>query len=72
MPNTVYVYPYNNRLKLKSFSYFEKEHRYLLQDILKKINFHFDNITYEDLLYFAIDNTTIDNQTAELLKRYNE
>jgi hypothetical protein len=72
MLNSVYVYPYNSRLKLRTFSYFEKEHRYLLQDILKRINIQFKGITYEDLLYFAIDNTTIDNQTAELLKRYNE
>lgn len=72
MPNTVYVYPYNNRLKLKTFSYFEKEHRYLLQDILKRINGQFKDVTYEELLYFALDNTTLDNQTAELLKRYNE
>jgi|688.fasta_scaffold539172_3 hypothetical protein len=72
MPNTVYVYPYNNRLKLSIFSSFEKEHRYLLQDILKRINVSFKDIRYNDLLYFALDNSKIDNKTAEILKRYND
>ena len=38
---SVYIYPFNTRLKLNSFSHFEKEHRYLLQDILKRINVNF-------------------------------
>jgi transcriptional regulator CtsR len=72
MLNSKQLYSSNYKLQLKTYKYFEKEHRYTLQQIYNRIRQNFSNIDYEDIVWFALDNTTLDNKQSELLKRYNE
>jgi hypothetical protein len=62
----------NYKLQLKTYKYFEREHRYILQQIYNRIRQSYSNIDYEDFVWFALENTSLDNKQSELLKRYNE
>jgi len=59
------------RLKHKTISYFEKEHRYILQNIYNKFKYTLDEITYSDFVDFAYDNTNIDLNLSDLYIKYN-
>jgi len=72
MFNSTQLYSVNYKLQLKTYKYFEREHRYILQQIYNRIRQSYSNIDYEDFVWFALDNTSLDNKHLELLKRYNE
>ena len=59
------------RLKHKTIPYFEKEHRYILQNIYNKFKYALDEITYSDFVDFAYDNTNIDLNLSDLYIKYN-
>ena len=72
MFNSTQLYSVNYKLQLKTYKYFEREHRYILQQIYNRIRQNFSGIDYEDFVWFALDNTSLDHKQSELLKRYNE
>jgi hypothetical protein len=72
MLNSKKLYSSNYKLQLKTYKYFEREHRYTLHQIYNRIRQNFSGIDYEDIVWFALDNTTLNNNQSELLKRYNE
>jgi len=59
-------------LKNKTLTSFEREHRYNLRLIYKRIAESFSNLSYEDFVNFAYDNTTIDLRLSEIYNKYNE
>lgn len=59
-------------VKNKTLSSFEKEHRYSLRKIYKRITETFTGLSYSDFVNFAYDNTTIDLKLSEIYNRYNE
>jgi hypothetical protein len=58
-------------VKKQTLKYFEKEHRYLLQQIYTEICKTFNNISYNDFINFAYDQSSIDLKTSILYKKYN-
>jgi hypothetical protein len=72
MFNSKQLHSVNYKLQLKTYKYFEREHRYILQKIYNRIRERYNSIDYEDLVWFALENTSLDNKLSELLKRYNE
>lgn len=62
----------HNIIKNKTILSFEREHRYSLRTIYKRIAESFNGLSYADFVSFAYDNTTIDLKLSEIYNRYNE
>lgn len=62
----------HNIIKNKTILSFEREHRYSLRTIYKRIAESFTGLSYADFVSFAYDNTTIDLKLSEIYNRYNE
>jgi len=67
------MYSNNNILRYKTFSYFVKEHRkildYLYYKIIQDVN---SKISKEDFYYFAFQNSSLDGRLAAIYKNNNE
>jgi hypothetical protein len=58
-------------VKRKTLTFFEREHRYILNQIYNRITRTANNISYNDFVNFAYDQSTIDLKTSLLYKKYN-
>lgn len=63
----------NNILLYKTFKYFVKEHKevldYLYSTVISGAN---SRLKREDFYYFAFQNSSLDNRLASIYRRYNE
>jgi hypothetical protein len=67
------MYSNNTILRYKTFPYFVKEHReildYLYYKIIRDVN---EKISKEDFYYFAFQNSSLDFRLANIYKTHNE